>query len=328
MPDDSSALSRRRLLGAGALAGAAVFASSPSVAAASTMDAHPTASSEPTLNPAGAGAPESRFYPGITLMAGNELEVATSTVFAANPRNGSYPSTINGYVGASIDIPTGSIVTDVVFILYQDGSAQQLCAVQCYHPTAGGVDILLSHPVPADGVITVSTAATGTGLPLRLGADDALCAFVWRGEAGAVCRGIRVDYVPPGGAVGGSLGSALVAVPPARVYDSRVGAGPLRDGEIRSVSLATALDGTPVVPLGASAAMVTITVTNTAGPGGYVAIYPGGGTWSGTSSVNWFGPGQNLATAAFVGLGADRDVSLRAGAGTTDVLIDVTAYTV
>jgi hypothetical protein len=42
--------------------------------------------------------------------------------------------------------------------------------------------------------------------------------------------------------------------------------------------------------------------------------------------VNWFGPGQNLATAAFVALGANRDVSVRAGAGATDVLVDVTGY--
>jgi hypothetical protein len=280
------------------------------------------------LGGAAAGAAESRFYPGITLMAGNELEAATSTVFAADPRNGSYPSTVNGYVGVSIDVPTGSIVTDVVFVLYQDGSAQQLCAVQRYHPTAGGVDILLSHPVPGNGVLTVSTAATGTGLPLRLGPDDALCAFVWRGESSAVCRGIRVDYVPPGGGVATGPGGGLVAIPPARVYDTRAGAGPLHDGEIRNVSLATALDGTPVVPLGAAAAMVTITVTNTHGPGGFVAVYPGGGTWSGTSSVNWFGADQNLATAAFVALGANRDVALRAGGSATDVLIDVSAYVV
>ncbi len=115
-------------------------------------------------------------------------------------------------------------------------------------------------------------------------------------------------------------------IAPARVYDSRQGGTKLHDTDERTISLATALDGTPVVPVGAAAAAITVTVTETEGAGGYVAVFPAGGTWSGTSSVNWFGPDQNLATAAFVAVGGNRDIVLRGGANATNVVVDVTGY--
>lgn len=333
MADQTGALSRRRLLGAGAVVGATALAGTARPAAAAPAAAAPAAPARPAAGPRVASAAllpaavaESRFYPGITLMAGNELAYATSTVFVKDPFNGSFPSTANGYVGTALDIPAGSTVHDVVFFLYQQPGGDQLCAVQLYHPGAPGYEILLSHEATDAGIVAVSTATAGGGtLPRVVGSGDALCAFVWRGAQTAVCRGIRVDYTPPG-TVTGTAGGGLVAVTPARVYDSRAGGGKLRDGEQRIITLGTALTGETVVPVGASAAALTLTVTGTEGPGGYVAVFPGGGNWSGTSSVNWFGPGQNLATTAIVALGANQDVVLRGGANATDVIVDVTAY--
>jgi len=320
MSDHTGALSRRRLLGASAVVGASALAATTWAATAAEAAPAPTA-----LAPT-AGT-ESRFYAGLALMAGNELPVATSTTFVKDPFNGSYANTANGYVGTPLDVPAGSILHDVEFFLYQQaGGGQQLCAVQLYHPGRPGYEILLSHTAMETGIVAVSAAARGGGtLPRLVTADDALCAFVWRGQQTAVCRGIRVDYTAPGGVVGSSRGG-LVPIAPARVYDSRDAAGKLGPGEQRVISLATALEGVAVVPMGASAAAITLTVTATEGPGGYVAVFPSGGTWSGTSSVNWFGPGQNLATAAIVALGPDRDVVLLGGANATDVIVDVTAY--
>jgi hypothetical protein len=309
-------LSRRRLLGAGAVAGATTLTGLPSVAAA------PPAPRQ--LAPT--GGIESKTYAGLSLVAGNELDVATSTVFVKDPINGSFPSTANGYVGASLDVPAGSLVVDVVFYLYQS-SGQQLCAVQLYHLAAptNGYDIILSQTADGTGVLTLSTAAHSASLPRLVTATDALTAFVWRGEQTAVCRGIRVDYMPPNGGVG-AAGGGLTPIPPARVYDSRQSGGKLANGEERPVSVATALSGAPVVPLGATAAFITLTVTDTEGPGGYVAAFQPGTPWSGTSSVNWFGAGQNLATAAMVALGSDRDLILRGGTANTHVIVDVTGY--
>lgn len=309
-------LSRRRLLGAGAVAGAGTLTGTATARAARPV----TAQLEP------AGAVQSTFYAGLTLMAGNEVDAPTGTVFVKDPFNGSYASTTGGYVGTALDVPAGSLVQDVVFFLYQQVGSQ-LCALQLYHPGAdtSGYEILLSREVTGTGVISLTASSYSSGLPRLITANDALCAFVWRGLQTCVCRGIRVDFVPPAGPVG-AAGRGLVPIPPARVYDSRQGAGKLRADEERVVSLATATTGAAVVPAGATAAALTLTVTETEGSGGYVAAFPAGTPWSGTSSVNWFGPGQNLATAAIVALGGDRGIALRAGAADCHVLVDVTGY--
>jgi hypothetical protein len=312
---------RRRLLAAGAVAGATTLTVANPARAARPRPAEP-----PPAPLTSASAVQSKSYPGLSLMAGNELEAPpTSTVFVKDPFNGSYPSTVGGYVGTSLDVPAGSVVQDVVFFLYQQ-SGSQLCAVQLYHPGAGSsaIEVLLSQAVDGTGVIAVAASAYSSALPRVITANDSLCAFVWRGQRTCVCRGIRVDFTPPG-TVGSSVNS-LVPLPPARVYDSRQGGGKLRANEERVVSVATATNGAAVVPTGATATTITLTVTETEGSGGYVAAFPAGTPWGGTSSINWFGPGQNLATAALVALGGDRDITLRGGAADCHVVVDVAGY--
>ena len=309
---------RRRLLGAGAVAGATTLTAGRAARAAAPVPAQ--------LSPA--SAVQSKSYPGLSMMAGNELEAPpTGTVFVKDPFNGSYPSTTGGYVGTPLDVPAGSVVQDVVFFLYQE-SGSQLCAVQLYHPGASSphaIEVLLSQSSVGTGVITLTASQYSTSLPRLIGPSDSLCAFVWRGQRTCVCRGIRVDFIPPPSSLGSSTGG-LVPIPPARVYDSRLGGGKLRANEERVVSLATATDGSAVVPAGATAATITLTVTETEGAGGYVAAFPAGTPWAGTSSINWFGPGENLATAAFLALGGDRSLVLRGGANDCHVLVDVTGY--
>jgi hypothetical protein len=308
--------SRRRLLGAGAVAGAATLAGSGSARAAAPLPVQ--------LGPA--ATVQSKSFAGLSLMAGNEIDVPTGTVFVKDPFNGSYASTTGGYVGTALDVPAGSVVQDVVFFLYQQAGSQ-LCALQLYHPgaDAAGYEILLSQEVTGTGVISLAASTYSTGVPRMINANDALCAFVWRGQQTCVCRGIRIDFIPPPSSVGSST-SGLVPITPARVYDSRQGAGRLHANEERVVALATATNGSAVVPAGATAAAITLTVTETDGPGGYVAAFPAGTPWSGTSSVNWFGPGQNLATAVIVALGGDRSIVLRGGAADCHVIVDVTGY--
>ena len=84
------------------------------------------------------------------------------------------------------------------------------------------------------------------------------------------------------------------------------------------ISVANATDGTlDVVPAKATAVALTVTVTETEGTGGFVAVRPAGTVYNGTSSINWFGPNQNLATTVISGLDADRQITLRAGAQST-----------
>ena len=57
-----------------------------------------------------------------------------------------------------------------------------------------------------------------------------------------------------------------------------------------------------------------------------MAAFPAGTAWPGTSTVNWFGPGRHLATAALLALGNNRQLTLRGGNAPTHVVVDVTAY--
>ena len=74
------------------------------------------------------------------------------------------------------------------------------------------------------------------------------------------------------------------------------------------------------------AVALTVTITETEGNGGFVAVRPAGTAYNGTSSINWFGPNQNLATTVISGLDGNRQVTLRAGTQYTHIVVDVTGY--
>jgi len=125
---------------------------------------------------------------------------------------------------------------------------------------------------------------------------------------------------------GRTSAGAFHAISPARVYDSRGGDGKLADGAERNVSVVGPNGGTPVVPLGARAVAVTLTVTDTEGAGGFLAVRPAGTPYAGPSSINWFGPNQNIATTVISQLGGDRLLTMHGGAASTNLIVDVTGY--
>ena len=125
---------------------------------------------------------------------------------------------------------------------------------------------------------------------------------------------------------GPTTAGAFHAIEPRRVYDSRSGSK-LSPAQDRTIPVANATDGTlDVVPGKATAVALTVTVTETEGTGGFVAVRPGSTVYNGTSSINWFGPNQSLATTVITGVDADRQITLSAGAQNTHVVIDVTGY--
>jgi hypothetical protein len=125
---------------------------------------------------------------------------------------------------------------------------------------------------------------------------------------------------------GPAAAGAFHAISPQRVYDSRNAEGPVGDGQERVVSVAVSTGGGPVVPAGATAVAITLTVTNTQGAGGFLAVRPAGTGYAGTSSINWFGPNQNLAATVISQLGGNRQLVVRGGFMPADFLIDVTGY--
>ena len=125
---------------------------------------------------------------------------------------------------------------------------------------------------------------------------------------------------------GATSAGAFHPIAPQRVFDSRTGTK-LATGEERLIPVSASIAGVAdVVPVGATAVAATVTVTQTEQQGGFVAIRPDGTAYDGTSSINWWGPGQTLATTVISGLGGDRRLVATVGPSATHLLVDVTGY--
>ena len=147
-----------------------------------------------------------------------------------------------------------------------------------------------------------------------------------------------------GGAARGQLasgpapaGEAHLLPTPLRAYDSRDAAGAkILAGETRTISLATGHTlaaptvRTIAVPPGATAAIVTLTVTETAvgvgGNGGFLTMFNAGIAQPATSNINWAGADQNVAVSTQVSVDASGSVKVAAGANATHFVIDVIGY--
>ena len=142
----------------------------------------------------------------------------------------------------------------------------------------------------------------------------------------------------PAGALRGQLakdsapaGEAHLLPAPLRAYDSRDNAGPKIGAlETRTISLATGKDAQGAsliaVPPGATGAIVTLTVTATVGPGGFLKLYSAAIPEPATSSINWAGTNQNLAVSTQVAVDSTGQVKVTGGANSTHFVIDVIGY--
>ena len=104
-----------------------------------------------------------------------------------------------------------------------------------------------------------------------------------------------------------------------RVYDTHGGEGRMSANQQRTLVGGTMPDDI--------AHLYNVTVTETAGSAGFLAVFPGDIAWPGTSSINWFGPGQTLANNAYTMLAlGDQAIRLRTGGpagSSTHVLLDL-----
>jgi hypothetical protein len=309
--------SRRTMLGSGAVLGAVALAEGVSPARAVARPAPSAAPVSEQLSPS-ANAPKVRYqmFPGPALVpAGESGGVVGVQYVAALSGACATPAADLNLLGTTINLPDGSILQTVTFYMNRTGGAQPRCAVDRFVPAGGGyTDSPFLQTVTATGLVTVVA-----NLPRVLdNSTEVLHALVHNTSSTAVVRGIRIGYIPPT--------SGVVAIDPRRVYDSRASGGQLIPDQERTISVATDTGGNAVVPAGASGAILTVTITETEADAGYVSVFPAVSAWPGTSSINWFGGGQNLATTVVVGLGGDRQLTLRAGVRKTVIIVEVTGY--
>ena len=118
---------------------------------------------------------------------------------------------------------------------------------------------------------------------------------------------------------------------PVRCYDSRDGYAPLGvvKGLVSSprlVDCRVTLDGSAaVVPVDAVGLVVNVTAVDTTGAG-FLAVYPGGSSYPGTSLLN-YGVGDTVANSTSVGCGPGATLTVRCGGGGVGhVIIDVMGY--
>jgi hypothetical protein len=190
----------------------------------------------------------------------------------------------------------------------------------------GGAAQLLLEPnlvggVPVTfGVRGGSLRANFTGLYYCL-AGDALVGDTWRSVVDAESAGA---YHP---------------ITPARVYDSRRALpGPqsvLATGASRTISVADgrnistgAVNHTNVVPAGSTAIAYNLTIVNTVGTNGYLAVNEGGNTTVSASIINWSAPGLTLANSSVGKLNDTRQITIVCGGTSTSChfIIDVVGY--
>jgi len=134
----------------------------------------------------------------------------------------------------------------------------------------------------------------------------------------------------PGTWVNLSTGSKLVSIPPARIYDSRMGQlpvtgpkTPITNGTTVSLNVTNNSSG---VPATAHAVLGNLTVTNTAGPG-FLTVYANGASQPATSSIN-MSPGVTFAnnfTSAVNSANSEISVTC-GGVGPTDFIVDLVGY--
>ncbi len=112
---------------------------------------------------------------------------------------------------------------------------------------------------------------------------------------------------------------ALITVNPARLFDSREGAGPRAPRSITEVQIA----GTGSVPLGATGAVLNVTAVNAGAPG-FLTVFPCGTVLPEASNLN-YAAGQTIPNAVFTRLGTDGRVCIYSDAA-TDLIVDVNGY--
>ncbi|WP_441250162.1 right-handed parallel beta-helix repeat-containing protein [Kitasatospora sp. McL0602] len=145
-----------------------------------------------------------------------------------------------------------------------------------------------------------------------LGGSDEVEIFNHSGDTDVV-----VDVV---GSYQAGAGDRFTALAPSRLLDTRRAGGAVGPESVTQLQV-RGVGGVP-----ADATSVVLNLTSTDGDaGGYLAVYPSGTRWAGTSNLN-FAARQTVANQVVVPIGADGKVSIYNKFGHTQVVADVFGY--
>jgi hypothetical protein len=232
-----------------------------------------------------------------------------------------HPFNVADYMVCTLPVPANATLLSVSVLTK---GATSVSALLYAHDMSnggyvGGTSVASRTAVPpVSGIITLDGLPAGYVVPV----EHKMQLWITGITASTPLSGARFTYQPEN--------SGFYPIAPTRVYDSRdTGqAGPLAAGGSRTVSVAnaTAFAGGAlnVVPTGAYAVTYNLTAADTTGQG-FLAIYPIGGTFK-ASALNWFVTNELVSNGGVVTLGGDRQVTVLAGGGSTNFIIDITGY--
>ncbi|MEZ5143021.1 MAG: hypothetical protein R2726_10960 [Acidimicrobiales bacterium] len=129
----------------------------------------------------------------------------------------------------------------------------------------------------------------------------------------------------------GTAGALTLLPTPVRVYDSRAGnpptTGPKTPIAGNTTRVLDTKNNSSGVPAGASGVLVTLTVVNGSANGGFLALFAAGSPIPSTSSINWSGAGQVVATTTVSAVDATAQVAVFCPPNSsTNLILDVIGY--
>jgi hypothetical protein len=232
-----------------------------------------------------------------------------------------------GYASVLLNLPTGTVIKELE--MYGTRGAAGVVTLDLWKSTVPSGSVALSGQAVTPAVAGEFTVTAAVDDVQDATVKSTPFAFIDAAAAPLTqIYGIRVGYTSP---------PAFYPIDPARVYDSRLAAyapnnGLMAPNTNRVISAkdgrngAGAVVAADVVPAGATAVAINVTVASPTGPN-FLSVVPGDAMTYTASTVNWPG-GFDAANGATVKLDASRQLKVFCGdqAGSTHVIIDVTGY--
>lgn len=244
---------------------------------------------------------------------------------------------------------------DAFFTVASGTSTGNAVGVRVTTITPGAATVIDNNAFSYVLAVTFSEVLTQTLLGIRVGYRPPVLNVDSSGPAGTVLAAahnvgdvVRSDdgdlwYCAASGTpgalrkLGGAATSGQLHLLPApiRVYDSRPGNAPIvgADGPlanaVRTVDLSSGFIGgvaSSACPVGASGALLSLTIANTTGSG-FLALFSNAVADVSSSVTNWYQNGQAIGVTTVSAVDSASKVKVKAGGpGATDFIIDVMGY--